>query len=388
MIARDQRQHDKAAKFVALHRAPGAFVIPNPWDAGSARILAALGFEALATTSAGLAFALGRRDAEGLLSRGDALANAALIVQATDLPVSADLEDGFGPRPEDVAETVRQAAAIGLVGCTIEDTTADPAHPIHDFSLAVERIIAAVEAAKALPFPFTLTARAENFLFGRPDLEDTIRRLRAFEDAGANVLYAPGLPDLDAIRRGLCSRVAAGQRHRRTCRPPPFGGGVGRCGRQADQPRLDACPRGARRAGAGCARDPQSRHVRFYRRRDAFCRSECPDEAARRVGEGLRPVVRRIRHFASVSGPPRVGASALLFASATRFRRRVATYRAPTSGIGGKRPSAKSRKDRARRGIDHFGALRYRVTLYCRDRLNLTWGPAFTSRTVTPLPTR
>jgi 2-methylisocitrate lyase-like PEP mutase family enzyme len=207
VIARDQRQHDKAAKFVALHRAPGAFVIPNPWDAGSARILATLGFEALATTSAGLAFALGRRDAEGLLSRGDALANAALIVQATDLPVSADLEDGFGPRPEDVAETVRQAAAIGLVGCTIEDTTADPAHPIHDFSLAVERIIAAVEAAKALPFPFTLTARAENFLFGRPDLEDTIRRLRAFEDAGANVLYAPGLPDLDAIRT-VCAAVS------------------------------------------------------------------------------------------------------------------------------------------------------------------------------------
>jgi 2-methylisocitrate lyase-like PEP mutase family enzyme len=207
VITRDQRQHDKAAKFVALHMAPGAFVIPNPWDAGSARILAALGFEALATTSAGLAFALGRRDAEGLLSRDEALANAAVIVQATDLPVSADLEDGFGPRPEDVAETIRQAAAIGLVGCTIEDTTADPAHPIHDFNLAVERINAAVEAAEAFPFPFTLTARAENFLFGRPDLDDTIRRLRAFEAAGADVLYAPGLPDLDAIRT-VCAAVS------------------------------------------------------------------------------------------------------------------------------------------------------------------------------------
>ena len=130
-----------------------------------------------------------------------------VIVQATDLPVSADLEDGFGPRPEDVAETIRQAAAIGLVGCTIEDTTADPAHPIHGFSLSVERVSAAVEAAEALPFPFTLTARAENFLFGRPDLDDTIRRLRAFEDAGANVLYAPGLPDLDAIR-AVCAAVS------------------------------------------------------------------------------------------------------------------------------------------------------------------------------------
>jgi 2-methylisocitrate lyase-like PEP mutase family enzyme len=187
--------------------APGAFVMPNAWDAGSARILAALGFSSLATTSAGLAFALGRRDAEGLLTRDEALANAAAVVEATDLPVSADLEGGFGPNPEDVAETIRQAAAIGLVGCTIEDTTADPAHPIHDFSLSVERIAAAVAAAKTLAFPFTLTARAENFLFGRPDLDDTIRRLRAFEDTGADVLYAPGLPDLDAIRT-VCSAVS------------------------------------------------------------------------------------------------------------------------------------------------------------------------------------
>jgi 2-methylisocitrate lyase-like PEP mutase family enzyme len=214
-------QHAKALAFVALHRAPGAFVIPNPWDAGSARVLASLGFAALATTSAGLAFTLGRRDAEGLLSRAEALANARAIVEATDLPVSADLEDGFGRAPEDVAATVRQAAAAGLVGCTIEDTTADPRRPIHDFSLAVERIAAAVEAARSSPFPFTLTARAENFLFNRPDLDDTIRRLRAFEAAGADVLYAPGLPDLAAIRT-VCSAVArpvnviaglAGQRH-------------------------------------------------------------------------------------------------------------------------------------------------------------------------------
>jgi 2-methylisocitrate lyase-like PEP mutase family enzyme len=195
--------------------------MPNPWDAGSARVLASLGFPALATTSAGFAFALGRRDAEGLLSREETFANAAAIVQAVDLPVSADLEDGFGARPEDVALTVRQAAAIGLVGCTIEDTTADPARPIHDFALAVERIAAAVEVVRGLPFPFMLTARAENFLFNRPDLDDTIRRLRAFEDAGANVLYAPGLPDLDAIRT-VCRAVSrpvnvvaglAGHRH-------------------------------------------------------------------------------------------------------------------------------------------------------------------------------
>ena len=200
-------QHDKAVRFAALHRAPGAFVIPNPWDAGSARVLAALGFEALATTSAGLAFSLGLRDAEGLLSRDETLANAATIVQATDLPVSADLEDGFGPRPEDVAATIRQAASVGLVGCTIEDTTADPTRPIHDFDRSVERIVAAVEAANTLPFPFTLTARAENFLFSRPDLGDTIRRLQAFEAAGAHVLYAPGLPDLTAIRT-VCASIS------------------------------------------------------------------------------------------------------------------------------------------------------------------------------------
>jgi 2-methylisocitrate lyase-like PEP mutase family enzyme len=200
-------QITKAIAFQALHTRPAAFVIPNPWDAGTARILAALGFEALATTSAGLAFSLGRRDAEGAISRDETLANARTIVEATDLPVSADLEDGFGPRPEDAAETIRRAAEVGLVGGSIEDTTADPARPIHDFNLAVERMIAAVEAARALPFPFTLTARAENFQFSRPDLDDTIARLIAFETAGADVLYAPALPDISAIRK-VCASVS------------------------------------------------------------------------------------------------------------------------------------------------------------------------------------
>ncbi len=197
----------KARAFRALHERRGAFVIPNPWDAGTARILAAAGFEALATTSAGLAFSLGRRDAEGAISREETLANAGAIVAATDLPVSADLEDGFGRRPEDAAETIRRAAGIGLVGGSIEDTTADPSRPIHDLGFAVERVAAAVEAARALPFPFTLTARAENFLFCRPDLNDTIARLSAFEAAGADVLYAPGLPDIAAIRQ-VCAALS------------------------------------------------------------------------------------------------------------------------------------------------------------------------------------
>lgn len=197
----------KATAFRALHVRPGAFVIPNPWDAGTARVLAAFGFEALATTSAGLAFSMGWRDSEAAISRDETLANAHAIVAATDLPVSADLEDGFGPRPEDVAETIRQAAAIGLVGGSIEDTTTDPARPIHEFGLAVERVAAAVEAARSLPFPFTVTARAENFLFSRPDLDDTIARLAAFEAAGADVLYAPGLPDIAAIRQ-VCVSVS------------------------------------------------------------------------------------------------------------------------------------------------------------------------------------
>jgi 2-methylisocitrate lyase-like PEP mutase family enzyme len=200
-------QAEKARLFRGLHERPGAFVIPNPWDAGTARILAGLGFEALATTSAGLAFTLGRRDSEGAVTRDEALTHARTIVQATPLPVSADLENGFGDAPEAAAETIRLAAGVGLVGGSIEDATGDSARPIYDFAHAVERIAAAVEAARSASFPFTLTARAENFLFGRPDLDDTIRRLQAFEAAGADVLYAPGLRDLEAIRT-VCAAVS------------------------------------------------------------------------------------------------------------------------------------------------------------------------------------
>lgn len=181
----------KGALFRDLHRRDGAFMIPNPWDAGTARLLALLGFEALATTSAGYAFTLGRRDNE--VGREQMMAHVADLVAATDLPVSADLENGYGDDPDTVAETIRQAAAAGLVGASIEDATARPADPIYAFDLAVERIRAAVEVVRGLPFPFTLTARAENFLVGRRDLPDTIKRLQAFQEAGADVLYAPGL---------------------------------------------------------------------------------------------------------------------------------------------------------------------------------------------------
>ncbi len=197
-------QAEKAAAFAALHGRPGAFVLPNPWDAGSARILAAQGHMALATTSAGLAFALGRRD--GACSRTETLANARAIVDATDLPVAADLENGFGHAPADAAETIRLAAEAGLVGGSIEDATGDPARPVYDHDHAVARIAAAVAAARALPFRFMLAARAENFLVGLPDLDDTIRRLQAFEQAGADVLYAPALPDLAAVR-AICAAV-------------------------------------------------------------------------------------------------------------------------------------------------------------------------------------
>jgi 2-methylisocitrate lyase-like PEP mutase family enzyme len=200
-------QEDKATLFRALHEGPGAFVIPNPWDAGTARILEALGFEALATTSAGIAFSLGRRDGEGAVSREEALAVSRRIVDATDLPVSADLENGYGDAPEAAAETIRMAAAAGLVGGSIEDATGEASRPIYELDQATERIAAAVEAARALPFPFVLTARSENFLHGRPDLDDTIRRLQSFEAAGADVLYAPGLRDLEMIKT-VCEAVS------------------------------------------------------------------------------------------------------------------------------------------------------------------------------------
>ncbi|MNF92243.1 Carboxyvinyl-carboxyphosphonate phosphorylmutase [compost metagenome] len=193
-------QAQRGEAFAALHRAPGLFVLPNPWDAGSAKMLAHLGFVALATTSAGLAFALGRRDAEGNVSRDEALANARAIVEATPLPVVADLENGYGDRPEDCAATIRAAAEAGLVGASIEDASGREQEPIYPLALAVERIRAAVEAARSLGFPFTLAARAENFLHGRPDLDDTLRRLAAFAEAGADVLYAPGLTTREQIR--------------------------------------------------------------------------------------------------------------------------------------------------------------------------------------------
>ena len=197
-------QASKAFAFRALHARSGAFIIPNPWDAGTAKILTQLKFEALATTSAGLAFALGRSD--GAVSREETLANARAIVQASHLPVSADLENGFGHSPQKVAETIQLAVSVGLVGGSIEDATGDKDNPIYELNLAVERISAAVEAACAQNIHFTLTARAENFLHGRPDLDDTIARLQAFEKAGADVLYAPGLPSLEAIRE-VCSAV-------------------------------------------------------------------------------------------------------------------------------------------------------------------------------------
>jgi 2-methylisocitrate lyase-like PEP mutase family enzyme len=198
-------QKEKATRFRALHSGPGAFVIPNPWDAGSVRILAGLGFQALATSSGAAACALGRRD--GGLTREEALAHARIIVDASDLPVSADLESGFGDAPEVVAETIRLAAEVGLVGCTIEDSTGNPASPLYDVGLAVERIAAAAEAARALPFPFMLTARAHNFLYAAPSLDETISRLKAFEKAGADVLFAPGLPDLASVRT-VCAAVS------------------------------------------------------------------------------------------------------------------------------------------------------------------------------------
>lgn len=198
-------QSEKAAVFEALHRGPGTFVIPNPWDAGSARILASLGFKALATSSGAAAGVLGRRD--GKITRDEAMAHSRAIVAATDLPVSADLEKGFGDAPSIVAETIRLAAETGLVGASIEDFTGNPEKPLYDLGLAVERVTAAVEAARGMSFKFTVTARSENFLRGNPDLDDTIRRLQAFEKAGADVLFAPGLPDLAAVR-AVCSALS------------------------------------------------------------------------------------------------------------------------------------------------------------------------------------
>ena len=202
-------QSARAEAFRTLHDRPGIFAIPNPWDAGSATILAKLGFEALATTSAGFAFSVARPDAEGAIGREETLANARAIVDATSLPVSADLENGFGEDPDTCAETILRAAAVGLVGGSIEDATGRAGDPIYSYDLSVRRVQAAVKAAKSLPFSFVLTARAENLINGRADLQDTIRRLAAFAEAGADVLYAPGLKtreEIDAVVRAVAPK--------------------------------------------------------------------------------------------------------------------------------------------------------------------------------------
>ncbi len=198
-------QSEKAERFRALHAGPAAFVIGNVWDAGSARMLTDLGYVALATSSGACAGVLGRRD--GRVSRQEAIDHARAIVEASALPVSADLEKGFGDAPADAAETIRQAIQIGLVGASIEDATGDSVRPLYDIAQATDRIAAAAEAARSAGFGFTLTARTENFLRGNPSLDDTIKRLIAFQDAGADVLMAPGLPDLDAVR-AVCAAVS------------------------------------------------------------------------------------------------------------------------------------------------------------------------------------
>jgi len=190
-------QAAKGLAFAALHARDAAFIIPNPWDIGTARLLATMGFEALATTSAGYAFSVGAPD--NTISRDDTIAHAAAIAAATDLPVSADLENGFGDDPRSVAETIRVAAAAGVVGGSIEDTSGRTKGEPYEIALAAERILAAAEVVRGLPFRFMLTARAENFLVGRPDLSDTIKRLQAYQEAGADVLYAPGLQSADSI---------------------------------------------------------------------------------------------------------------------------------------------------------------------------------------------
>jgi 2-methylisocitrate lyase-like PEP mutase family enzyme len=225
-IAMSIAHNEKALRFRALHDGPGAFIIPNPWDVGSACLLAGLGFQALATSSAAAAAAVGRKD-HGL-TRDEALAHARAIVNATPLPVSADLGNGFGDAPEVVAETIRLAAEVGLVGCTIEDTSGNPDRPLYSFELAVERIAAAAEAARAVPFPFMVTARAHNLLFPGAKLDDTIGRLQAFEKAGADVLFAPGLPDLAAVR-AVCAAISR-----------PFNFMVGIPGKSFSVPELEA----------------------------------------------------------------------------------------------------------------------------------------------------
>lgn len=207
MSAASQQQKGQTLK--SLHERTGIFVIANAWDAGSAKMLTAAGFEAIATTSAGLAFSKGKPDGEGVVTREEAFENVAEIVNATILPVSADLENGYGDIPEACAATILKGAAIGLAGGSIEDATGRPADPIYSFDHAVERVHAAVSAARSLSFPFTITARAENLIHGRPDLDDTIRRLVAYAAAGADVLFAPGLKtreEIEAVVKAVAPR--------------------------------------------------------------------------------------------------------------------------------------------------------------------------------------
>ena len=192
-----QTQEQKGIRFRQLHERPSAFIIPNPWDVGTAKVLAQLGFEALATTSAGFAFSIGKRDCA--VGRDKMIAHVREIVSATDLPLSADLENGFGDEPQTVGKTIQLAAAAGLVGGSIEDSTQRKDNPIYESRLAIDRVRAAVEVARSLPFPFMLTARCENYLVGRPDLKATIERLQAYQEAGAEVLYAPGLSSKEDI---------------------------------------------------------------------------------------------------------------------------------------------------------------------------------------------
>jgi 2-methylisocitrate lyase-like PEP mutase family enzyme len=203
---RSEAARRRAESLRELQAAPGVLVLANPWDAGTARLLEHAGFRALASTSAGLAFTLGRRDGDGAVSADETFGHIRSLLAATTLPMTADLENGFGEAPETVAATIQRAGEIGLSGASIEDATYRTDDPIFDRSLAVERIHAAVEAARALPYPFTLTARSENFIRGRPELDDTLWRLQAFEAAGADVLYAPGLRDLTTIRT-VCHAV-------------------------------------------------------------------------------------------------------------------------------------------------------------------------------------
>jgi 2-methylisocitrate lyase-like PEP mutase family enzyme len=227
--------HDRAERFADLHRS-GCFVIPNPWDRGSAVLLAGLGFQALASSSAGQAFCQGLPD--GSLGREATLAHLRDLVDATPLPLSADLENGFGDSPEACALTLRAAAALGIAGGSIEDATGRAEDPIYPFDQAVARVRAAVAAARALPKPFMLTARAENLLWGRPDLDDTVRRLQAFAEAGADVLYAPGLKTADDIAR-VVQAVA----------PKPVNVLMGLAGSALDLPALAAL--GVRRVSVG-----------------------------------------------------------------------------------------------------------------------------------------